>query len=312
MTVQSIDKRVVPEANMSSVTQDKQQTAQSVEDAFVSLLHQTTQRFANKAANTGTMSADKVLSDVVTHQHIEIKIDAKAAARNDAKDDKAAATKDPRAIAKADKPKQAQADAPAAKKADDDNGAPVVQNDDDTKAQAASDDDKSGTANAKDDDGKSGQDDKVQTAKQPEAVAVVAQQEQVIVEIDITVEEKVSLVETDTSGQAAAIDPAALAQAVSAQLNGTQDDTKQAGNDLMASLSADDRQRISDLEKRIVSDVADGNADDALDAATELVSQLVAKVNKHVLADNSDLHATAQSDAAADQAQDLAAMLGAS
>ncbi|TAN58068.1 MAG: flagellar hook-length control protein FliK, partial [Magnetospirillum sp.] len=73
MTVQSIDKRLTPEANMTPAAQDKQQGAVSVEDAFVALLQQTTQRFGSKYANVP--SAGKLLSETVTRTHMELKAD---------------------------------------------------------------------------------------------------------------------------------------------------------------------------------------------------------------------------------------------
>ncbi|WP_096701695.1 flagellar hook-length control protein FliK [Magnetospirillum sp. 15-1] len=301
MTVQSIDKRVVPEANMTAVSQDKQQTSLSAEDAFLSLLQQTTQRFAGKTGNlSGMVSGDKVLSEHITRLHMEVKVDA----RKDTREDDQPAAKDARpATAKADKADKGRAaGSSAARKNDDTQAAPAqAKNDDDTATVQTAD------AKASDDD-VSAQDD---TAAAAPAEAKAQDDEELIVAIDVTVTETMQVVQVDnnTAGNASNLDLAALAQTVKAQLNGT-DDTK-TQEDPMAGLSAEDRQRITDLESRLVNDVQDGKMDDALDAATELVNQMIAKVSQHK-ATAEAATADQTSSLADDQARDLAAMLSGS
>jgi len=123
MTVQAIDKRLTPEANMTPAAQAQAQGATSVEDAFVALLQQTTQRFGHGLS--GSPSPGKLLSETVTHTHLEIKADRVQSARDDSQSDRANAkdatanadAKGSRATAKADKSRQTQGNAQAAKKA---------------------------------------------------------------------------------------------------------------------------------------------------------------------------------------------------
>lgn len=302
MTVQSIDKRVIAEANMTTASQDKQQGAVSAEDAFTALLQQTSQRFGNKAA--GSATPDKALADHFSRKPVEAKADKPQAARDDNQQDRTPAAKDPRPTAKADKARPAPAKDPAAKAVvKDDAPAPAASaSDDDGKTVAAADDDapKSNSGSA---DDKTGQNDVKTQAPQVETVAVAAQQ-QMVVEIDITVEETVQVVQIDASArntQADATDQAAQADANQAQ---------NTGKDLLAGLSKDDRQRITDLENRIIDDLDSGDADDALDAATELVTQLINKAGQQQSAGlHSHAHDMAKTDTAKQQADDLAAML---
>lgn len=292
MTVQSIDKRVVPEANMTAVSQDKQQSGVSAEDAFLSLLQQTTQRFASKTGNmSGLVSGDKVLSEHITRLHMEVKVDSREDAEPAAKDTRSVATK-------ADKGRAAGNG--AARKNDDAQAAPApVRNDDDTATVQAADADASDKGAAAQDD------DAVSSA----AEARAKNDEEIIVAIDVTVTETVQIVQVGATADAPALDLSALAQAVKAQLSGT-DDTN-AEDDPMAGLSAEDRQRIADLESRLVNDVQDGDLDDALDAATELVNQMISKVGQHKAA--TEAEATDLTGNLADeQARDLAAMLSGS
>ncbi|KIL99632.1 Flagellar hook-length control protein FliK [Paramagnetospirillum magnetotacticum MS-1] len=299
MTVQSIDKRVVPEANMTPVSQDKAQAGVSAEDAFLSVLQQTTQRFAGKNGSLGGLaSGDKVLSEHITHLHTEVKIDAKDA-RKDAQGD----AKDARPALKADKPRAAGGNTAKARKDDDAQAAPApAQNDDDsTPAVQIAAADTSDKSNAAKDD---------QTVQAPEAIKAQDDQ-QIIIAVDVTIKETVEIVQVDPgSANAPTQDPNALVQDVKAQLTGA-DDTKDQQKDPMAGLSADDRKRVSDLENRLVKDVQNGDMDDALDAATELVSQLVAKVGQHKAA--AQANADDLKDSLADeQARDLAELLAGS
>ncbi len=293
MTVQSIDKRVVPEANMTAVSQDKQQSSVSAEDAFLSLLQQTTQRFAGKVGNlSGLASGDKVLSEHITRLHMEVKVDAKDA-REDAQPD----AKDTRSALKADKPSRAAGTGSAnARKNDDTEAAPAPAQDDNgkTAVQAADTD-------ATDEDAAAQDDGTVETKAKDD--------DEIVVAIDVTITETVQIVQVDTSGDAPTLDLTALAQSVKAQLNGTDDGKGE--DDPMAGLSAEDRQRINDLESRLVNDIQDGDMDDALDAATELVNQMIAKVGQHKAA--AEANSTDQmGDLADQQARDLAAMLSGS
>ncbi|TAN64493.1 MAG: flagellar hook-length control protein FliK, partial [Magnetospirillum sp.] len=76
--------------------------------------------------------------------------------------------------------------------------------------------------------------------------------------------------------------------------------------DALAGLNKDDRQRITDLQKKIVDDLQAGDADAALDAATELVSQLIDKANLHQMGNS---HQQGIGQTANAQAQDLANMV---
>ena len=297
MTVQTIDKRVIPEANMTAVSQDKQSPGVSAEDAFLSVLQQTTQRFAGKNGTLGGLaSGDKVLSEHITRLHMEVKVDAKEA-RQDAQPD----AKDARPALKADgKGRSAGTGAANARKTDDTQAAPApVKNDDDAPAIQTADAESS-DKNAADKD-----DDTVAAPVETKA----NDDETVVVAIDVTITETVQVIEVDTSGNAPILDMNTQAQNVCTQVIGNDDGKDK--KDLLAGLSADDRKRITDLQSRLVNDVEDGNMDDALDAATELVSQLVAKVGQHKAAAESK--AGDQIDTLADeQARDLAAMLSGS
>ncbi|BAE49310.1 flagellar hook-length control protein FliK [Paramagnetospirillum magneticum] len=297
MTVQSIDKRVVPEANMTPLSLDKQQESVSAEDAFLSVLQQTTQRFAGKNGSLGGLiSGDKVLSEHITRLHMDVKVDAKDA-RQDAQPD----AKDARPLLKADKPRAA--GAATARKGDDAQAAPApVQKDDDAPATVQAADSDASAQNAPTAD-----DDTVQAPVETKA----KDDEQIIVSLDVTITETVQIVQVaDTKADnGPALDLNAMAQTISAQLASADDGKPEA--DPMAGLSAADRQRITDLENRLVNDVQDGNLDDALDAATELVNQMITKVGQHKAAAEASI--TDQTDSLADeQARDLAAMLAGS
>jgi flagellar hook-length control protein FliK len=290
MTVQTIDKRVIPEANMTAVSQDKQSPGASAEDAFLSVLQQTTQRFAGKNGSLGGLAGgDKVLSEHITRLHAEVRVDAK-----DARPDAPPAAKEARQSPKADGKDRSTSAAVNTRKSDDPQAAPApVKNDEDAPAVQTAD------ADASDEDA-AGQDD----------VTVQAQDDDtVVVAIDVTITETVQVIAVDTTSDAPTLDLNALAQNVKAQLTGNEDGKDK--NDLLAGLSADDRQRITDLGNRLISDVEDGDMDDALDAATELLGQLVAKVSQHKAA--AEANTTGQADTLADeQARDLAAMLSGS
>lgn len=297
MTVQTIDKRVVPEANMTAVSQDKQQAGVSAEDAFLSVLQQTTQRFAGVNGKLGGLtSGDKVLSEHITRLHMEVKVDAKEA-RQDAQPD----AKDARSAVKTDKPSRAAGNNSAnARKSDDADAAPApVKNDGDTATVQTADTD------ASDEDASAQGDDTIQAP----AEAKAEDDETVVVAIDVTITETVQVVQVGTSDDTPTLDLNALAQNVKAQLTGAEDGKGE--EDPLAGLSADDRQRITDLQNRLVNDVADGDMEDALDAATELVNQMISKVGQHKAA--AEATAAGQVEDLADQqARDLAAMLAGS
>ena len=313
MTVQSIDKRLTPEANMTPAAQAQAQGAVSVEDAFVALLQQTTQRFGNSLA--GSPSAGKLLSETVTRTHLEIKADKAQASRDEAQADRAAAAapaKDGKVSAKSDKPRQAQGNAQAVRKADakvDDTAASASDNE--PVVQDASDDDQP-VAAAKDDDNSAARKDDDQTKTPDQVQAAPVAQDQVVVEIDVT--ETVQVIQVDNGANAAPtiapVDgnaPAAANAAASAANTGKAADAK----DALAGMSADDRQRISDLEKKIVDDLDSGDVGDALDAATQLVAKLIDKANLHQMG-NDRSHGIGQTDTAQAQAQDLSNMLAGS
>lgn len=298
MTVQSIDKRLVPDTNMTAVTQDKQQAGVSAEDAFMAVLQQTTQRFASKAGGVNSLvSGDKVLSEHITHLNMQVKVDK----RQDAQDNSQPVAKDTRTDSKTDKPRQANS---TKSKSDD--------KQDDTQSAAASvsnDDDQPNVQTA--DSGKPKQDkagkddDSVQTT----TAAKAKDDEEMIVEIDVTITETVQVVQVQTQAQdGPKLDLSAMAQGAATQVAAADDGKTQ--QDPLANLSADDRKRITDLENRLVNDVQNGNADDALDAATQLVSQIVAKVGQHKAAATETAKDNAADSLADQQAQDLAAMLG--
>lgn len=297
MTVQTIDKRVVPEANMTAVSQDKQQAGVSAEDAFLSVLQQTTQRFAGVNGKLGGLtSGDKVLSEHITRLHMEVKVDAK-----DARQDTQPDAKDARSAVKADKQSRASGNTSSnARKTDEAEAAPApVQKDEDAATVQAADTD------ASDEDATAQDDDTIQAP----AEAKAEDDETVVVAIDVTITETVQVVQVDTSDDAPTLDLNALAQNVKAQLSGAEDG--KGVEDPLAGLSADDRQRITDLQNRLVNDVADGDMEDALDAATELVNQMITKVGQHKAA--AEATAAGQVEDLADQqARDLAAMLAGS
>lgn len=284
MTVQSIDKRVVPEANMTPAGQDKQQGALSPEDAFVALLSQTSQRFSNKLA--GSTSATTVLANHFARKQAEPKAEKAQPARDDAPQARPA-VKDSRSAAKAEKPRQADDAAPVARKTETkDAGSAKAEAADETGAGAAATDDAPAATSANDD---ARQDD--QAAAQPQeqengAVAVVAQPE-----AEIKVEVAVLGTEAAVVSDDAAQDPDALAE----------------GDDPLAGLGKDDRKRVLDLEKRIVADLEAGDTDDALEAATELVDHLIRKAGQQQADAGSQM--TGQSDLMRQQAADLAERL---
>jgi flagellar hook-length control protein FliK len=283
MTVQSIDKRVVPEANMTPAGQDKQQGALSPEDAFVALLSQTSQRFSNKLA--GSTSATTVLANHFARKQAEPKAEKAQPARDDAPQARPA-IKDSRSAAKAEKPRQADDAAPAARKTETKDAGPAkTEAADETGAVAATDDAPAATS-ANDDGRQDGQ-----AAAQPQdqesgAVAVVAQPE-----AEIKVEVAVLGTEAAVVSDDAAQDPDALAE----------------GDDPLAGLGKDDRKRVLDLEKRIVADLEAGDTDDALEAATELVDHLIRKAGQQQADAGSQM--TGQSDLMRQQAADLAERL---
>ncbi|OAN48182.1 hypothetical protein A6A04_05380 [Paramagnetospirillum marisnigri] len=276
MTVQSIDKRLVAEANMTSVTTDKTQPTVSVEDAFVSLLAQTNQRYGAKTADASTPG--KVLAQHFNRKAAETKADKAQPTRDEAPAERAPAAKETRAAAKADKARPAQAAAPAAKPAPKDDAptasAPV--SDEDGKTVAAADDNAPRSDADQGDAQTAGQGNAKAEAQQVEASAVAVQQ-QVVVEIDITVEETVEVVALDASA------PVAADADADAGDDGLDLDAVTKGP--LAGLSKDDRKRVHDLEKRIVADLDSGDVNDALDAATELVSQLIDKAGQQKTAD---------------------------
>jgi hypothetical protein len=299
MTVQSIDKRVVPEANMTSVSQDKQQTGTSAEDAFLSVLQQTTQRYSGKTGKLGgLLSGDKVLSEHITRLRTEVKVDARQDTRDSAPQP---AAKDAKPAAKGDKTRAA-APAPAApRKSDDDQAAPAkVKADDDTSAAQSS------QAQAADDDTRSRSGDDGAPAP---AEAKGQDKQEMVVAVEVTITETVQVVQVDNSAPMTRDDLKSLAAAISNQLGAKQDGDD--GQDPLAGLSAADRQRISDLENQLVNDADQGNFEDALDDATQLVQQIITKVGEHKAA----AQATGADDKtglADDQARDLAAMLSGS
>jgi hypothetical protein len=314
MTVQSIDKRLTPEANMTPAAQAQAQGATSVEDAFVALLQQTARRFANTQA--GTPSAGKLLSETVTRTHLEIKADKNQTAADDSQSGRASAAptgnKDGRVSTKADKQRSSHASAATDRKADAKaDNAVASASDDAPVAQAASDDDQS-AAVAKDDDRPAARKDDGQTKTPDQVQAAPVAQDQVVIEIDI--EETVQVIQVDADAATAAAPTAAPVDvnAPAAANAGKADDAKNANaNDALAGLSADDRQRITDLEKKIVDDLDAGDVGDALDAATELVAKLIDKANLHQMG-NDRSHGIGQSDAVQSQAQDLSNMLAGS
>jgi hypothetical protein len=305
MTVQSIDKRLTPEANMTTATQDKSQGAQvSAEDAFVALLHQTTQRFFNTGADATAVGT--VLSQQVERIHVEVK-NNKAAAKDDAKSDRDQSARDVRQPAKADKPRQTQSNSQAKKAAakDDDQAAQAGQAADDSQAVATADDSQPATQ-AKDDKAQDkGQDDSKAQAQQIDTNTIAQQQEEVV-EIDIEITETVQIIQTTGPAQTQTVDPTAQ---LTGKAQAAQADTK-AARDPLAGLSADDKQRIADLSDRIMEDLDEGDAEDALDAATQLVSQLIDKASQQLAAGvHSHAHDIAKQTNAQAQAEDLAEML---
>ena len=313
MTVQSIDKRLTPEANMTPAAQAQAQGAVSVEDAFVALLQQTTQRFGNTVASS--LSAGKLLSETVTRTHLEIKADKAQAASDDSQSDRAAAattsSKDGRVSAKSDKSRQSHTGASTARKADAkaDNTAASA-SDNEPVAQDAADDGQP-VAAAKDDDRPATRQDDDQTKTPDQVQAAPVAQDQVVVEIDVT--ETVQVIQVDAGASAAPtttpvdVNAPAAATADAAANTGKAADAK----DALAGMSAADRQRISDLEKKIVDDLDSGDVGDALDAATQLVTKLIDKANLHQMG-NDRSHGIGQSDTAQAQAQDLSNMLAGS
>ncbi len=303
MTVQSIDKRLTPDTNMTAAAP---QGAQSVEDAFVALLQQTTQRFGNNFANT--LPVGKLLSETVTTTHMELTIDRPPAARDD-NPAPAAATPRP---AKADRPRPAHA---APKKADANNDAPAASataDDTPSTVTTATDDGKPATT-AKDDKQQAddGSDPSQQAQADPQAVPVVAvpvAQDQVVIEIDI--QETVQVVQVPTAGTDAAAGAPAQASPDALLTPSAATPADAGAKDPLAGLSPEDRQRVADLQQKIMADLSSGDANDALDAATQLVSTLIDKTNLHQMA--AGLQAGGKSDATQAQAQDLANMVAGS
>lgn len=293
MTVQAVDKRVIPEANMTSAGQSSQGSV-SAEDAFLSVLQQATGRFANKAAGTvGRLSGDKMLADHVSR----IKVDTKSDTRDDAADQGRPAVKDDKGAAKTDKKARTADDSKSTRHADDKKVAAPA-NDDDGRPVQVADDRPAPKAEVSDD--------KAVGADQVEAKATADQDEQVIVAVEVTVTETVTVVQTQTTDEIPAEELTALAQTIQAKAADTQNTDK--GQDLLAGLSDDDRKRITDLENRLVNDVQQGDMDDALDAATQLVERLVAKVGEHKAAAKAG-EAVTGDNLVDEQARDLASML---
>ena len=309
MTVQSIDKRVATEANMTSASQTSQQGVTSVEDAFMSLLQQATQRFSNTAASS--VSPDSVLADHFANMQAESQVNAAQPVQPAQKPDRPVATKDQRTAARADKPRQSQDKSQAAQSSDD--NAPAA-------APAAADNQPAAADAPQAQTAQTGnqaatQTDAQQQAVQSQVAAVIAQPQQQVIEIDVTVTETVQISETASSGQsaqAALTDPKQALQQIVAQMSqAAGGQTQAATQDPLAGLSKDDRQRITDLQNKIVGDLQKGDAEDALAAATQLVAQLVAKAGQHTVATLNTAQAQSgpQTDAAQAQAQDLGAML---
>lgn len=295
MTVQTIDKRVVPEANMTALSQDKLQAGVSAEAAFLSVLQQTTQRFAGVNGKLGGLnSGDKVLSEHITRVHTEVKVDARQEARQEAQPE----ARDARPAVKADKPRGAGAGPTNSRKNDEAAAAPVQDS-------AAGEAPKAEAV----DTGKTDQDASSQdeAAVQAPVEAKPEDNEQVVIAIDVTITETVQIVQVDTSADASTFD--LTAQTVSVQMTGIDEDGN--GKDPLVGLSAGDRQRIADLQSRLINDVEGGDMEDALDAATELVNQMISKVGQHKAA--AEAVQTGELQGLIDeQARDLASMLSGS
>jgi hypothetical protein len=132
MTVYSIDKRVVPETNMTSAVDNRQQAAASSEDAFSALVQRATQSFTNRM--TGLPSVATALAPVLSRPVAQPQDNpAPAAARDDTPAPRAPASRDARATGRSDRPQAKQADnAPVTQQANDSGN--------DNQAQAASSD----------------------------------------------------------------------------------------------------------------------------------------------------------------------------
>ncbi|CAA7627499.1 flagellar hook-length control protein FliK [Magnetospirillum sp. SS-4] len=248
MTVQSIDKRVVPETNMTPAGQDRPQGSVSAEDAFVALLSQTSQRFGNKLA--GSTSATTVLANHFSRKQAEPKAERPQPNRDDAAPARTAA-KDARPAAKTDRPRQAEDGAAASRKADAKDAAPVKT--DKAEAPAASDD---AAAPAETSRADAGQDNQADPQAQDEPAVQVVVQPRTEIEIEVAALQA----ETTVASDAAAGDAAAV---------------QAEGDDPLAGLGKDDRQRVTDLGKLIVADKDADASDEALDAATKMVDHLI-------------------------------------
>ena len=120
----------------------------------------------------------------------------------------------------------------------------------------------------------------------------------------------ISVAETALTGPSAAATQPGAAPVETADPKDATAGKDAATTDPLAGLSADDRQRITDLQKKIVADLNSGDTNDALDAATQLVSKLIDKANLHQMAGS--LQTAGKGDAVQAQAQDLANMVAGS
>jgi len=315
MTVQSINNRVVADNSLTSTAQDKVQAAASVEDAFMAVLQQTSQRFGAQLGSNASAGADSMLAEHITRVSVSVKSDKPQAQRDDTATQRAPVTKASRPAAKADKPRAASSDDNSNAAASSDATAAPAAADDNAPAAAASDDGKAPAAKAQDDSNTAADSNGSQTAATTDtnaAANAVAEQQKAVVEIDITVEETITTVEVVSTGdQAAQIDPnQQAAQLLAGQAASGQNAA--GAKDPLAGLSKDDRQRVNDLQKQIVADLNQGDAADALDAATQMVSQLAANISQQLNGTQNLHQGKATTATAQDQAKDLANMLAGS
>jgi len=280
MTVQSIDQRPTTDSPMTTATPP--QGAASVEAAFAALLQQTVDRFSNTLVDT--LSVGTLLSQALAPAPTPADPSAGPVAPQNANTTSsappaAAAAPLPPRGAKPIFPRQAHGGAAPAPKTSDQSAAPA-----DT-ATAPADTPAAPTATtpttttvatgaAKDD--KPAADTAPLSPDPNQIVAPVitapVAQDQVTVPI--------AAVDPSAAPVAAATAPAAAVPAAT---------------DPLAGLGKGDRQRIADLQQKIMGDLASGDTGDALDSANQLVSTLIAKATAMLASGNAQPAGSSQS-----------------
>jgi flagellar hook-length control protein FliK len=285
MTVYSIDKRVVPEANMTPA--DRQQAGTSAADAFAAVLLKASANFGGRPA--GAASPDAVLAEHFSRPQVDPRPAPAKAARPEPQASRGQAVKEARAATRPDKPRQAPAS--SAPRAADKAADPAADQSDDAAAtpdkaakadKAQPDQNDSGQASGND----NGQQAQQVAADPTPATAVTAAESRVASQLVPTV---------DGQAQAAQPDQAAETAAQSPQAN-----------------AAKPAPSLPDASRgpQLAADAGDADdVDDGLDFASQAAAQLKANAGRNQAGAPAAAAKAAQPDTVQSQSDDLANLL---